>query len=251
MKCSLDISDFLEDISSFFSFYCLSLFLCVVHLRSLSCLSLLFFGTLQSDGYIFCFLLCLSFLFSDIHKTSQDNHFALLHFFFLCMVLAITCCTVIWTSVHSSLGTLSDLIPLIYLSSPLYNHKRFYTFFNLILNFAVNSQLQSSSATVSSRSSYCWLYMAPLSLAARSINQSEFSIHHLVISMCRVISCIVGRMCLLWPVHSLGKTLLAFALLHFVFQSQTFLSFQISLDFLFLHYSSLWWKRNCVCVCKF
>ena len=31
-------------------------------------------------------------------------------------------------------------------------------------------------------------------------------------SMCRVISCVVGRGCLLWQVHSLGKTLLAFAL---------------------------------------
>ena len=35
-------------------------------------------------------------------------------------------------------------------------------------------------------------------------------------SMCRVVSCVVGRWCLLWPVHSLGKTLLSFALLHFV-----------------------------------
>ena len=33
--------------------------------------------------------------------------------------------------------------------------------------------------------------------------------------MCRVISCIVGPGCLQWPVCSLGKTLLAFALLHF------------------------------------
>ena len=32
-------------------------------------------------------------------------------------------------------------------------------------------------------------------------------------SMCRVFSCVVGRGCLLWPVCSLGKTLLAFALL--------------------------------------
>ena len=35
-------------------------------------------------------------------------------------------------------------------------------------------------------------------------------------SMCRVVSCVVGRGCLLWPVCSLGKILLAFALLHFV-----------------------------------
>ena len=33
-------------------------------------------------------------------------------------------------------------------------------------------------------------------------------------SMCRIFSCVVGRGCLLWPVCSLGKTLLAFALLH-------------------------------------
>ena len=35
-------------------------------------------------------------------------------------------------------------------------------------------------------------------------------------SMCRVFSCVVGRGCLLWPVQSLGKTLLAFGLLHSV-----------------------------------
>ena len=35
-------------------------------------------------------------------------------------------------------------------------------------------------------------------------------------SMCRVLFYVVGRRCLQWLVHSLGKTLLAFALLHFV-----------------------------------
>ena len=39
-------------------------------------------------------------------------------------------------------------------------------------------------------------------------------------SMCRVFSCVVGRGCLLWPVHYLGKTLLVFALLHSTFQGQ-------------------------------
>ena len=38
--------------------------------------------------------------------------------------------------------------------------------------------------------------------------------------MCRVFSCVFGRGCLLWPVRSLGKTLLAFALLHSAFQGQ-------------------------------
>ena len=39
-------------------------------------------------------------------------------------------------------------------------------------------------------------------------------------SVCRVFSCVVGRGCLLWPVTSLGKTLLAFALLHSVLQGK-------------------------------
>ena len=39
--------------------------------------------------------------------------------------------------------------------------------------------------------------------------------------MYRVISCVVRRGCLSWPVHSLAKTLLAFALFHFVLQGQT------------------------------
>jgi len=38
--------------------------------------------------------------------------------------------------------------------------------------------------------------------------------------MCKVFSCVVGRGCLLWPVGSLGKTLLAFASLHSVLQGQ-------------------------------
>ena len=39
--------------------------------------------------------------------------------------------------------------------------------------------------------------------------------------MCRVIFWVAARWCFLWPVSSLGKTLLTFALLHFVLQSQT------------------------------
>ena len=41
-----------------------------------------------------------------------------------------------------------------------------------------------------------------------------------MMSMCRVISCVFGRECLLWPVHFLGKTLLAFALLHSILKGQ-------------------------------
>ena len=76
----------------------------------------------------------------------------------------------------------------------------------------------------------------------KEYNQSVFNIDHLLMSMHRVIFCVVGSGCLLWPVHSLGKTLLAFALLHFVLQGQTCLLLQVSLDFLLLHSSPLWWK---------
>ena len=63
-------------------------------------------------------------------------------------------------------------------------------------------------------------------------------------SMCRVFSCVVGRRCLLWPVHFLGKTLLAFALLHSVLHSQICLLLHMLLDFLLLHSSPLWWKAR-------
>ena len=63
-------------------------------------------------------------------------------------------------------------------------------------------------------------------------------------SMCRVFSCVVGRGCLLWPAHFLGKTLLAFALLHSTFQGQICLLLQVFLDFLLLHSSPLEWKGH-------
>ena len=67
---------------------------------------------------------------------------------------------------------------------------------------------------------------------------------HLVMSMCRVFSCVIGRGCLLWPVCSLSKTLLAFVLLHSVLQGQICLLLQVFLDFLLLHSSLLWWKGH-------
>ena len=49
-----------------------------------------------------------SFIFSAICKVSSDSHFAsFLHFFSLGMVLIITFCTMLGTSIHSSSGTLS------------------------------------------------------------------------------------------------------------------------------------------------
>ena len=44
--------------------------------------------------------------FSAICKASSNNHRAFLHFFFFGIVLVTASCTVLWTSVHSSSGTL-------------------------------------------------------------------------------------------------------------------------------------------------
>ena len=130
----------------------------------------------------------------------------------------------------------SDLILWIYLSLSVDNHKGFDlgrtwgiwfrsylnglvvfpTFFNLSLNFAVRSSWTEPQSVpvlfllnVSSFSTFGY----------KEYKQSDFSIDHLVMSVS--ISCVVGRGCLLWPVCSLGKTLSAFVLLHFVLQGQT------------------------------
>ena len=46
-------------------------------------------------------------------------------FFPLGLILIPVSCTMSWTSVHSSSGTLSDLVPQIYFSLPQYSHKGF------------------------------------------------------------------------------------------------------------------------------
>ena len=96
-------------------------------LRKPTFLFLLFFGTLNSDGYIFAFLPCLSLLFSQIFVRPPQT--AILNFciFFppLGMVLITASHTLFWTSIHSFSDTLSDLIPWIYFSLPLHNHKGF------------------------------------------------------------------------------------------------------------------------------
>ena len=48
-----------------------------------------------------------SLLLSATCKTSSDNHFAFLHFFFLRIVLITASYTMSWTSLHSPSGTLS------------------------------------------------------------------------------------------------------------------------------------------------
>ena len=93
----------------------------------------------------------LSFHFSFLSHLlgPSDNHFAFLLHLSLGMVLVTVSYRMLWTSVHTSSGTLSDLILWDYLSLPLYNHIWFRsslhdlvvfpTFFNLSLNFAIRS----------------------------------------------------------------------------------------------------------------
>ena len=88
---------------------------------------LLFFGTLHSDGYTFPFLLCLSLLFFSqlFVRPPQINIF---HFcvFLLGIVLITASYTILQTSIHVLQALcLSDLIPWIYLSLPLYDYKGF------------------------------------------------------------------------------------------------------------------------------
>ena len=101
-------SNFLEEISNL----------------SHSIVFLYFFALITEEGPCYSLELCTqmgisffsplpfaSLLFSAICKASSDSHFAFLHFLFFRMVLIPASCMMPLTSVHSSSGTLSDLIP--------------------------------------------------------------------------------------------------------------------------------------------
>ena len=98
-------------------------------------------------------------------------------------------------------------------------------------------------STVSPRFRFCWLYTTSPCLAAKNI-----------ISLILVLSiywcpCVESSVVLFEegvcydPLFSC-KTLLAFALLHFVLQGQICLLLQISLDFLLLHSRAIFWKGH-------
>ena len=108
MKCSLSISDFLEEI---FSLSHSIVFLC-------------FFALITEEGFLIspcyslehCIQMDISFLFSFAFRFSSflgicevfsDNHFAFLHFIFLGVVLITASYTMSQTSIHSSSGILS------------------------------------------------------------------------------------------------------------------------------------------------
>ena len=105
-------------------FFCISLHWSLRE-AFLSLLAILWNSAFRWVCLSFSPLLFTSLLFSAICKASPDSRFAFVHFFFLGMVLIPVSCTMSQTSVHSSSGTLSDLIPSIYFSLPLYNHKGF------------------------------------------------------------------------------------------------------------------------------
>ena len=109
MKCSLGISNFLEEISSVSHSI---VFLYSLHwsLRRafLSLLAILWNSKAFKCLYLsFSHLLFASLLFTAICKSSSDNHFAFLQFFFLGMVLIPVSCTMSRICIHSSSGTLS------------------------------------------------------------------------------------------------------------------------------------------------
>ena len=180
MKCSLGISNFLEDISSL----------------SHSIVFLYFFALITEEGFLIspccslelCIQMGISFLsplplafllFSAICKASSDNHFAFLHFFILGMLL-ITASVQCHESPSIALQAvcLSDLIPFIYLSLPLYNIRnlvylipewpRVFFYFLQCMSEFFNKELMIW-ATVSSWSCFCWLYSAFPSLAVKNL----------------------------------------------------------------------------------
>ena len=107
MKCSLDIPNFLEELSSISPFITFLYFFALITEEGFL-ISLLFFGTLHSNGYIFPFLLCLSLLFfSQLFVRLRRQPFCPFAFLFLGDGLDHCLLYNVRTSVHSSSGTVS------------------------------------------------------------------------------------------------------------------------------------------------
>ena len=75
-----------------------------------SLLAILWNSAFKWEYLSFSPLLFTSLHFTNIFKASSDNHFAFLHFLSMGMVLIPVSCTMSWTSVHHSSGSLSDLV---------------------------------------------------------------------------------------------------------------------------------------------
>ena len=115
MKCSLGISNFLNEVSNLS--HCIT-FLCSVHwsLRKafLSLLAILWNSAFKWVYLSFSPLPFTSLLFSAICKAFSDDHFAFMHLFFLGMVLIILWCwrsrlRVPWTARRSNQSILKKI----------------------------------------------------------------------------------------------------------------------------------------------
>ena len=179
MKCSLGISNFLEEISSLPPFYCFPLFLALITEEGFLISPILWNTAFKWVYLSFSPLPFASLLFTAICKASSDKHFAIFHFFSLGMVLIPASCTMSWTSIYSSSGTLSDLIPWNLFLILLYNHKGFdlghtwmVQWFSL-LSLRFKSEFGNKEfmiwATVSSWSYFWWLYRTFPSMTAKNI----------------------------------------------------------------------------------
>ena len=245
MKCSLGISNFLEEISSLSHSVIFLYFFCTDHWGRLSYLSLLFLETLHSNGYIFPFLLCLSILFFSqlFVRPPQTAILPFLHFFFLGIALISVSCTMSWTSIHSSSGTLSDLVPQIYFLILLYNHKGFdkvipewSSGFPYFLQFKSEFCHKEfiNWAIVSSQSYFCWLYRASPSLAAKNI------INHISVLAIWWCPCVESSPVLFAMTSALSwQNSITVCPASFCIQSHICLLLQVFLDFLLLHSSPL------------
>ena len=100
VKCPLDLSNFLEEISSLSHYFVFLYFLALFTYKKafLSLFAILW--KLHSLGCIFPFLPCfLASLSSAIGKASSDSYLAFFHFFSFGMVLVTASCTMLQTSV--------------------------------------------------------------------------------------------------------------------------------------------------------
>ena len=127
MKCSLTISNFLKKYPVFpiLLFSSISLHWSL-RKAFLSLLAILWNSAFRCLYLSFSPLPSLLFFCQLFVRPPQTTILPFYIFHSLEMVLITASHTTSWTSVHSSSGPLSGLIPWIYLSPPLYNHKGFY-----------------------------------------------------------------------------------------------------------------------------
>ena len=178
MKCFLGISHFPEEISSLsYSIVFLYFFALIAEEGFLisPCISL----ELHSNGYIFPFLFCLKLLFfSQLFVRPPQTTILPFHIsssWGWSWSLPPVQCHEPLSIVLQAL-CLSDVIPWIYFSLPLYDHKglvipEWSSGFPYFLQF--KSEFGNKEfmiwATVNSRSCFCWLYRASPSSAAKNI----------------------------------------------------------------------------------